>query len=100
MEFKNVNKTHERIDGMEKVTGKAIYGSDVRMLNMLYAKGVYSEYAHAKILSIDKSKALALEGVADVVVAKDLPGSKTIGEVVSDQYVLADDKVRKAYLGM
>ncbi|WP_195276843.1 xanthine dehydrogenase family protein molybdopterin-binding subunit [Anaerotruncus rubiinfantis] len=94
MEFKNVNKTHERIDGMEKVTGKAIYGSDVRMLNMLYAKGVYSEYAHAKILSIDKSKALALEGVADVVVAKDLPGSKTIGEVVSDQYVLADDKVR------
>ena len=88
------NEKQRRVDGMEKVTGKAVYAGDVRMLGMLHAKGVYAQYPHAKILRIDKTGALAIPGVVDVITAADLPGKKTFGEVVDDQYPLAYDKTR------
>ena len=62
-----------RPDGADKVTGRAIYGADVRMAGMLHGKVLRSPHAHARIKSIDTSKAEALPGVKAVVTHKDLP---------------------------
>ena len=61
-----------RHDGVDKVTGQAIYGADVRLPGMLYGKILRSPHAHARILSIDTSKALTLPGVRAVATADDL----------------------------
>ncbi|MEM2319731.1 MAG: molybdopterin cofactor-binding domain-containing protein [Candidatus Bathyarchaeia archaeon] len=55
----------------EKVTGKAVYTRDVKLPGMLYAKWLTSPYAHAKVKSVDVSKAKALPGVVDVLVCGD-----------------------------
>ena len=55
-----------RHDGLEKVTGAAKYGADVQLAGMLHGKILRSPHAHARIKSIDTSKAEALPGVASV----------------------------------
>ncbi|RLT27305.1 MAG: xanthine dehydrogenase family protein molybdopterin-binding subunit [Chloroflexi bacterium] len=64
-----------RPDGLDKVTGKALYGADLKLPQMLYARLKRSPYAHARIVKIDASKALALPGVEAVVTAADFPGA-------------------------
>lgn len=92
-----------RYDGADKVTGRALYGEDVLLPGMLYGAVLRSPHAHARILSLDISRAEALPGVKAVVTAADLPdiADKTtaVGEasVVNLRYqsnnVLARDKV-------
>lgn len=89
-----VNKPAIRLDAADKVLGKAKYGADLKFPHMLYAKGVYSAYPHAKILRIDTSEARRQPGAVCLITADDIPGAKVIGEVVQDQYVLAEGKVR------
>ena len=62
-----------RHDGHEKVTGKAQYGADFTTTKLLYGKVLRSPHAHARIRSIDTSKADALPGVMATVTAADLP---------------------------
>jgi CO/xanthine dehydrogenase Mo-binding subunit len=62
-----------RPDGVEKVTGRAVFAADTRASGMLWGKILRSPHAHAKIVSIDTSKAEALAGVHAVVTAKDFP---------------------------
>ena len=62
-----------RHDGVEKVTGAAKYGADTQLAGMLYGKVLRSPHAHARVLSIDTSKAEALPGVAAVATSKDFP---------------------------
>ena len=89
-----INRPVNRLDAYEKVTGKAKYGGDLCFEGMLHAKGVYAENPHARIVQVDTSLAEQLEGVVCVITAKDIPGLKVIGEVMLDQYILADDKTR------
>ncbi|MEG1525091.1 MAG: xanthine dehydrogenase family protein molybdopterin-binding subunit [Clostridia bacterium] len=86
-----------RIDSMAKATGRAVYGADIFLPGMVYCKGVYAAYPHARILKIHTKKAERMPGVCTIITAKDIPGAKKIGEIVVDQYVLAEDKTR--YLG-
>ena len=69
--FKVIGTTPPRPDGIEKVTGKAQYGADLYVPNMLYSKILRSPHPHARILSIDISEAEKLEGVKAVVTAND-----------------------------
>ena len=62
-----------RHDGYEKVTGRARYAADTQMADLLHARLLRSPHAHARIKSIDASRALALPGVRAVVTAEDLP---------------------------
>ena len=62
-----------RHDGYDKVTGRAKYGADVQLPGMLYGVMLRSPHAHARIRSIDASKAEALPGVRGVITARDLP---------------------------
>lgn len=84
----------KRIDGFEKVTGRAVYADDIRLDKMLYAKQLYSEHPHARILNVDMSAAKAIDGVVDIITAPDCPGSKQVGGIIRDHYVLAYEKVR------
>jgi len=70
--YKVIGTRPIRHDGVDKVTGQAIYGADVRLPGMLYGKILRSPHAHARILSIDTSKALTLPGVRAVATADDL----------------------------
>ena len=60
-----------RPDGVDKVTGRARFGADVHLSNMLVGKVLRSPHAHARIRSIDTSAALALPGVKAVVTRDD-----------------------------
>jgi CO/xanthine dehydrogenase Mo-binding subunit len=71
-EFKVVGTRPLRPDGVDKVTGRAKFGADLYMANMLVGKVLRSPHAHARIKSIDTSKALALQGVKAVITAGDL----------------------------
>jgi CO/xanthine dehydrogenase Mo-binding subunit len=62
-----------RHDGVDKVTGRALYGADVQMAGLLHGRVLRSPNAHARILGIDATKALALPGVVAVVTGSDFP---------------------------
>ena len=62
-----------RPDGADKVTGRARFGDDIHLGNMLHGKVLRSPHAHAKIISIDTSKAEAVPGVHAVVTGADFP---------------------------
>ncbi len=61
-----------RVDGLEKVTGRARYVTDLALPGMAHARLLRSPYAHARIVGIDASRARALPGVHAVIVAADL----------------------------
>ena len=65
--FKWVGTRPIRPDGVPKVTGRAMYGADFATAGTLYGKVIRSPHAHARIRSIDTSKAEALPGVKAVV---------------------------------
>jgi len=71
--FKSVGTSPIRPDGVPKVTGIAQYGADYSLPGMLWAKILRSPHAHARIRSINTSKAEALPGVKAVLTAADLP---------------------------
>lgn len=87
-----------RLDGQEKVTGRAIYTDDMRLPGMLHGALLRSPVAHARIKAIDVSKAKALPGVKDVIVGSDTPqikyGNWRLVPESQDELVLAVDKVR------
>jgi CO/xanthine dehydrogenase Mo-binding subunit len=62
-----------RPDGADKVTGRALYSADTRVAGMLWGKILRSPHAHARIVSIDTSKAEAVPGVRAVITAADFP---------------------------
>jgi len=62
-----------RHDGLDKVTGRALYGADFQAAGLLHGRLLRSPHAHAKIKKIDVSKALALPGVEAVITSADFP---------------------------
>ncbi|MFT4961823.1 MAG: CO/xanthine dehydrogenase Mo-binding subunit, partial [Paracoccaceae bacterium] len=69
--FTAVGTTPDRPDGLDKVTGRAKFGADASAPGMLHAAIVRSPHAHARIVSIDTSKAEALKGVKTIVTRAD-----------------------------
>jgi CO/xanthine dehydrogenase Mo-binding subunit len=70
-DFSIVGTSVRRVDGADKVTGKARYAGDLIVPGMIEGKFLRSQYAHARILSIDKREAEALPGVIAVITSKD-----------------------------
>ena len=66
-----------RPDGVDKVTGRANFGADFSLPGMLYGKVLRSPHAHARIKSIDTSRAAAIEGVKAIVTGADFPASRS-----------------------
>lgn len=93
-DFEVVGKSHRKIDGMAKATGEAVYADDIQLPGMLHAKTLRSPHAHAKIVSIDTSKALALKGVHAVITGADLPIKYGVIPWTPDETALATTRVR------
>jgi CO/xanthine dehydrogenase Mo-binding subunit len=89
-----VGESAPRADAVPKVTGEFAYSSDAYAAGMLWGRTVRSPHAHARILSIDVSEALAMPGVHAVLTHEDVPGEKRYGLEFQDQPVLAFDRVR------
>ena len=71
-EYKVVGTRPIRHDGLDKVTGRAQYGADIQLPGLLHGKVLRSPHAHARIKSIDLTRALALPGVKAVATSQDL----------------------------
>ncbi|MGE3538240.1 MAG: xanthine dehydrogenase family protein molybdopterin-binding subunit [Candidatus Tectimicrobiota bacterium] len=102
-EYNVVGKRPVRHDGADKVTGKARYGADITLPGMLYGKVLRSPHAHARITSINTSKAEAYPGVRAVITSADMqkPSGRASelaeGAMVNFRFLsnnlLAEDKV-------
>lgn len=87
------NLAEVRVDGLEKVTGAAKYAADFTRPGMLHAKVLRSPFPHARIVSIDASRARALPGVRVVLTGQDIPDCR-VGRSMRDMPVLARERVR------
>ena len=83
-----------RPDGVEKVTGKANYGADESLPGMIYGFVIRSPHAHARILGIDASAALAVDGVFALITADDFPDRTgiSVGRKRFMENVIASEK--------
>jgi CO/xanthine dehydrogenase Mo-binding subunit len=94
LERGRVGESVKRVDGVPKTTGEFAYSSDLYAAGMLWGQTRRSPHAHARILAIDVSAALASPGVHAVLTHEDVPGQKRYGLEFPDQPVLAFDRVR------
>lgn len=92
-----VGQREHRVDALGKVTGDTDYTADLSFDGLAHAKLVRSSVAHARVVDVDSSDALAMDGVVDVVLPDDIPGEANIGVITPDQPLLNGEKVR--YLG-
>jgi CO/xanthine dehydrogenase Mo-binding subunit len=91
--YKVIGTRPVRHDGVDKVTGRAIYGADMRLAGMAHGKILRSPHAHAVIKSIDTSAAEKLAGVLAVATSADFPDLK---DKIAD---LGEGSVNLAHLG-
>jgi len=92
-----IGRSLERQDARDKVTGRARYTVDLAVPGMIEGKVLRSPYAHARIVSIDTSKAARHPGVLAVLTGADLTDiDPYFGQAVRDQPVLAIERVRFA----
>lgn len=82
------------MSALKQVTGTAMFLDDIpKQAAELYAGLVFSSKAHANILSVDPSAALAMAGVVDFISSKDIPGDNMIGPVFHDEELFASKTV-------
>ena len=97
-DYNIIGKRMPRIDSRAKVMGKVRFSADIKLHGMLVGKIKRCPYAHARIINIDTSKALALPGVKAVVTGKDTEGVKWgVFGYTRDQQFIQTDKAR--YIG-
>jgi CO/xanthine dehydrogenase Mo-binding subunit len=97
-DYSLIGKRMPRVDSRSKVMGKAKFTADLKLPGMLVGKVKRSPYAHARILSIDTSKAEALPGVKAIVTGADTEGVKWgVFAYTRDQQFIQIEKAR--YIG-
>jgi CO/xanthine dehydrogenase Mo-binding subunit len=96
--YKVAGKDARRVDGIEKVTGKALYTGDLQLSGLAHAKILRSPVAHARLLKVDASRAKNLTGVIATLTRDDIKDfNYKYGATYKDQSIVAVDKVR--YVG-
>ena len=87
-----------RVDGVEKVTGRAVYTGDLELPGMAFAKVLRSPLPHARLVKVDARRAEGLPGVLTVLTRDDIRSlNYRYGATYKDQSIVAVDKVR--YVG-
>lgn len=98
MENTEIGKSYRRLDYETKVTGRALYLADMHMPGMCHGKILRSPLPHARIKSIDTSKARKVPGVVALITRDDILQDQGIepyyGPVFKDQTIVAVEKVR------
>lgn len=107
-EHKDVPKTEftgllgesmHRVDAVDKTLGTALYADDIYYDNMIYGSALRSKYPRARVLKIDTTDALKIDGVVTVITADDLDGNQKIGHLKKDWDVLIPKGGITHYLG-
>ena len=88
-----VGRPTPRVEGAQKVTGKAQYSADLKLPDTLWGRCLRSPIAYGRIKRIDTSQALSVPGVKAVITGQDVAGLR-IGRCIYDTPVLADGVVR------
>ncbi|MHC4953667.1 MAG: xanthine dehydrogenase family protein molybdopterin-binding subunit [Planctomycetota bacterium] len=92
--YKYIGQAFTKVDGLSKATGQTRYADDMSMPRMLFCKLLRADVAHAKIVSIDTSKAEAMPGVKAVLTGKELPVTFGILPISQDEHAICPDHVR------
>ena len=87
-EYSVIGKRVPARDALDKVTGRVRYSADLHPSGLLHAKLLTSPKPHARILRLDTTKAEALEGVAAVVTAQDVPAQRDPSRLPSSRHSL------------
>ena len=95
--FRVLGRAHRKIEAMDGMTGVLKYADDITLPRMLHAKILRSPYPHACVLSIDTSKAEALDGVYATVIGADFPKTYCVIPWTRDEHALANPRAR--YVG-
>src|SRR5688572_25474184 len=93
MVIQAIGKATPRVEGVDKVTGRALYTADVVIEGALWGRVLHSPYAHARLVKIDTSAARALPGVYAVITGEDV-GNGYYGTLLKDVPPLARGIVR------
>jgi CO/xanthine dehydrogenase Mo-binding subunit len=91
--FSVIGRSVHRVDGVDKVTGKAKYTGDLVIPGMVESKFLRSPYAHARVRAIDTAEADAMPGVIAVVTSKDFTDISPYVGKNKDQPIIAVDRV-------
>ena len=92
-----IGSPQRRIEGLDKSSGRATYTDDIVLPGMLHGKILRSPHPHARIVSVDTTDALAMEGVHAAVTGADMPVAYGIIPWTPDEHPLCVEKVR--YVG-
>lgn len=92
-----LGRAEHKIDGRARIVGAAVYTDDITLPRMVYGKFVRSTEAHARIVSVDVSLALAMPGVVGFAIGEELPKKYGVIPVAQDETAMAIGKVR--YIG-
>src|SRR4030095_12263866 len=90
---KIIGHSTQRLEGPDKVSGRAVYAADVILPGMLLAKVLRSPIPYGRIKKIDTSRAAVLPGVHAVAAGQDVKG-RLIGRKIYDMPILAENVVR------
>jgi xanthine dehydrogenase molybdopterin binding subunit len=86
-----INRPHD--SASKHVTGESVFINDIQVSQLLLGKVLFSPHAHARILRIDYSEALKINGIKAILTAADIPGQNQMGPVIHDEPCLAGDEV-------
>ena len=84
----------QNLDSFTHTRGESIYLDDIpETIGTLYGSVFGSPMAHGKIIKLDLTDAIAMDGVIRIFTYKDIPGKNQIGGIVPDEPLLAEDEV-------
>ena len=81
--FRVLGRNTPKVDAIDKVTGQAKFGADVKLPGTLSGKVLRSPHAHARITSIDTARAKALPGVRAVITSRDFPSHPGMADLTA-----------------
>src|SRR5216110_1751644 len=94
MKTRIIGIPRRRVDGRAKVTGQTVFADDLMLPRTVHCKLLRSTLPHARIVSIDTSRARAHPGVHLVLTGRDFPIPYGILPVSQDEHALTPDRVR------
>ncbi len=94
-----VGSSVPRYRGIDMALGKKPYIADMEAEEMLHGAFLLSEHPRAIVKKIDTSKAKDAKGVVRIIIAKDVPGKRTIGHIISDWPIFIDEGETTNYVG-
>jgi selenium-dependent xanthine dehydrogenase len=97
--YAGIGTSYPKLDALTAALGQRMFVNDIRIEGMLFASLKFSDYPRAKILHIDISKALKLEGVIKIFTAKDIPGHRKTGLIFRDWPLMVGELETTAYIG-